>query len=131
MDKIKKEDRSAVKSSSKSNDKKNLQTDSKDRADKNEAALSIPKSGLVRQKQALSNDDDIIRQISLDKLEIAQDCAAGTITSLANERALKEMKVAFKPKTKLQRSAMWKYLGTLQSKVVIGTKLCDFGCRIC
>ena len=99
------ENTSTDNSSSKKNYEKNLYDASKVPADKIKLVIK-PKTDVVTQEPALSKDDDISRQIALENLKIAQESAAGTVTTLANKRAIEEMKVAFKPKTKLQRSAM-------------------------
>ena len=79
----------------------------------------------------MNNDDPAIRRVDTENLTVAQANAVGTITKLTNERALKEMKLAFQPKTRLQRSQMWNYLGALNPRVMIGVKLCDLGCKLC
>ena len=52
------------------------------------------------------------------------------LTSESNARSLAEMKKSFQPKTRLQRSVMWKYVGILKPPVLIGNKFCELGCKI-
>ena len=52
-------------------------------------------------------------------IESKSESSCINITTEANTRSLSEMKKSFQPKTKLQRSLMWQYIGILKPRVLI------------
>ena len=58
------------------------------------------------------------------------DIVCSNLRDGSNMRSLKAMSISSQPKTCLQRPVMWKYIGVLKPRALIGKKFCDLGCKI-